>query len=133
MAQSGDNPLTSFFDPASGTFGLPWCVYTEHVRGIVWMPCGGVTGDAELYSKQEMLHWDHWPASQTYAVQGGFAGHGMDLAVPHVSPAPGREKQTGESWLFEPVVAAVLNSKVFVFESKEHPGGMLLYLSVGPL
>jgi len=44
--------------------------------------------------------------------------------TPQVSLAgAGREKQTGESRSFEPVIAAVLKSKVFFCESKEHPGG----------
>ena len=62
----------------------------------------------------------------------------MDLAPQMSLSGAGKEKQTGASRSFELVDAALLlKSKVFacaVSENpKEHPGGMLLYLSVGPL
>jgi len=70
-------------------------------------------------------------------MQGGFLGHGMDLA-PQVSVSgAGKEKQTGASRSFELVDAALLlKSKVFACalseNPKEHPGGMSSESNVPP-
>jgi len=127
LAHSGDKPVTCCLDPTSGTLGLPWCVYEKQMRGSVWTPCGDA-GDNWLNVKQEMLHGDHVPSSQEYALHGGFAGHEMDLLAPQMSlEGGGTEVQTGESRLFEPVIVAVLKWKAFNCESKEHPGGEFTY------